>query len=182
MVRVKVQEVKERYSITIPKVICEAMSYKKGDKLMFKWNGNSFELRRETREEAERIKKARKKQWENIEYKEKRLKAMFKGLLKRPTSFEQRIIDLISEYNLPYKYVGDGQIWIVGRNPDFIETNGKKVLIEVYNKFHHPINYEELRTKHFTKYGFKTIFLSEDDLFCNDWKGVCLEKMRGEKP
>ena len=70
--------------------------------------------------------------WQNPEYREKHIKAILSGLFKRPTSFEQKLIDLIKEHNLPFSYVGDGAVIINYVNPDFIGNNGNKQIIEVY--------------------------------------------------
>jgi len=46
-IMVKLQEVKGRHSITVPKVIVDAMSLKKGDDLKFKFNGTHWEIRKD---------------------------------------------------------------------------------------------------------------------------------------
>ena len=119
-----------------------------------------------------------KKVWENPEFKRKMLSILLKSLFKRPTSFEKKIIDLITKYNLPYKYVGNGQVIIDSLNPDFINTDGQKILIESYCKYWHPNNYEEQRIKRFAKYGFKIIFLNDNDLKREDWEQICLNKIQ----
>ena len=129
---------------------------------------------------------AAKKLWQNKEYREQQItrlnseenvKKALKGLFKRPTSFEKKIIDLCKKYNFPYKYVGDGELIICYRNPDFVNVNGQKKLIEPYYSGCHPVNYEESRGGLFAKYGWKTLFLNEKDLCCKDWEQVCLKKI-----
>jgi len=125
-----------------------------------------------------------KKIWEDPILAEELRTSILKGNLKRPTSHEQRIIDLINEHDLQYKYVGNGEVWIGNKNPDFIEINGKKLLIEVYNSYFKGSTkesckqYEKERYQHFAKYGYKTIFLNEFDLFRPDWGEHCLEKLK----
>jgi len=118
------------------------------------------------------VEKKRKEKWYLA------LPKLLKSLRKRPTSYEQKIINLINKYNLPYKYVGNGQIWINKANPDFININHKKIIIETYCKYLHPINYEDKRSKHFIKYGYKSIFLNEDDLIVKNWEKICLKKIK----
>jgi very-short-patch-repair endonuclease len=125
----------------------------------------------------------RKNLWQNSEYRkkvdnEKVKRKRLEGLLKRPTSFEMKIIWLISNYKLPFKYVGNGQEIIGGMNPDFIECNGKKLLIETYCKYWHPKDYEQKRAERFSKYGFKVLFLNDDDFSREDWKEHCLNKIK----
>ena len=119
--------------------------------------------------------------WNNSKNKEQRIKAILKGLFEtRPTSYEKKIIDVINKHNLPYKYVGDGSFLIGYKNPDFINYNGEKIAIEVYNKFHHPEDYEQKRSEHFAKYGWKTIFVNEDEVLSND-ENIILNKInRGD--
>lgn len=108
---------------------------------------------------------------------EESIKKMLKGLMKRPTSFERKIIDLCSKNNLPFKYVGNGEVLIGYKNPDFIETNGRKLLIEVYNNFHHQNDYENKRREHFKKYGYDTIFIGEEEVLADNWEEICLNKI-----
>ena len=82
------------------------------------------------------------------------------ALLTRPTSLEKKMISIINKYSLPYKYVGNGQIWIGGKNPDFIHKTKQK-LIEVGNVYHHQNNYAEKRQTHFAEYGWESyIFIT----------------------
>jgi len=123
-----------------------------------------------------------KRIWQNPDYKERTLKAQSNGMQLKPSSYEKRFISLIEKYNLPFKYIGDRKVWIGGKNPDFIGTNGKKVLIEIYDTEHKRAydkidNYEPNRAKHFAKYGYETIFLNEDVLFTKNWEELCLNKL-----
>jgi len=118
-----------------------------------------------------------KEKMRSPKFKEKWLRNLLKGLLKRPTTFEQKIIELIKEHNLPFKYVGNGKVIICFRNPDFIECNGRKLLIETYYSYWHSKNYEKQRARIFSKYGYKTLFLNENDLLRKNWKEVCLNKI-----
>ena len=82
----------------------------------------------------------------------------------RPTSLERQMIQLIEKHNLPYKYTGDGSFLIGWKNPDFININGEKKLIEVGNVYHHPNGYEKKRRAHFAKYGWESYIFIGDKL------------------
>lgn len=103
---------------------------------------------------------------------------IIKKLMKRPTSYEQKIIDLCKKYNLPFRYVGDGEIIIDHINPDFISYNGRKLIIETYAKYWHPKNYEEIRAKRFAKCDYKVLFLNDNDLSNKNWENICLNKIK----
>jgi len=115
--------------------------------------------------------------WKKEEWREKQIKLILKGLIKRPTSFEQKIIDLCKEYNLPFKYTGNGEIIINYVNPDFVYTGERKMIIETYFSLWHPKNYRLVRRKRLGRCGYKTLFLDEDDLCCKNWKNICLRKI-----
>lgn len=111
-----------------------------------------------------KIREASIRLFKNKEYREKRLSEMLNSLIKRPTSYEKKIISVIKKYNLPYKYVGNGEFWIgsPSQNPDFVNINGEKKLIEVGNVYHHQGDYVEKRKKNYLKYGWKSFFLIQD--------------------
>src|SRR3990167_10792678 len=114
----------------------------------------------------EKIRESGKKLFSNREYREKRLELMLRALLKRPTSLEKRMIDLIQKHNLPYKYTGNGSFWIgyPPKNPDFVNVNGEKKLIEVGNVYHHQGDYIEKRRKHYAQYGWESYIFIKDNL------------------
>ena len=124
------------------------------------------------------ISETSKMHWQDKSFREKVITATLKGLIKRPTSLEKQMIDIIHKYNLPYKYTGDGSFLIGDRkwNPDFVNTNGEKVCIEVANTLviHHKEGYEQRRKEYFAKYGWECIVFSTNKL--NEDK--VLEKLR----
>ncbi|MEM5781948.1 MAG: hypothetical protein QXD43_01990 [Candidatus Aenigmatarchaeota archaeon] len=97
----------------------------------------------------------------------------------KPTRLEKLFIKLIKKYNLPYKYVGNGSFWVKNANPDFINVNGKKEVIEIFGDFwHNPklnkyCNYEHTekgRKLIFKKYGFNCIVIWEKEFNNPNWE------------
>ena len=123
--------------------------------------------------------KVLKKLYKNPEFHDKIMAAQMHS--RKMSSYEQRVLDLIQKYHLPYKFVGNGEVWIGQKNPDFINTNGEKKIIEVYSEYHVGFwkdkDYEVKRSRLFAKYGFQTIFLTEQDLFARDWETICFSKL-----
>lgn len=75
--------------------------------------------------------------------------------------------------NLPFKYTGNGSFWIQNINLDFIDVNGKKIVVEIFGDYWHspllkkdiPYNQTyEGRKKILKKYGWKLIVFWESDL------------------
>jgi hypothetical protein len=102
-----------------------------------------------------------------------------------PTSMtrpEKRFIEeYIKPLKLPIKHVGDGQFWVAGCNPDFLNVNGKKEVYEIFGRAVHTLfhrgryNYtEQGRIFHFAKYGFKCIVIWDDEL---DNRSLVLQKL-----
>ncbi len=105
---------------------------------------------------------------------ERRLQAMWASWESRPPSvLERRIIAIIQRFTLPYRFVGNGQYLIAGLCPDFINTNGDNVVIEVYGRAWHtpdvfkPVPATRLprvRAAIFKEHGFRTIELLEETM------------------
>jgi G:T-mismatch repair DNA endonuclease (very short patch repair protein) len=114
-----------------------------------------------------------KKVWSNIEYKNKVVRACRKANAIRPTKPEQITLELLEQlYPNEWKYVGNGDIVIEGKNPDIINVNGKKAIIEVFGRYWHskehrgecPLLHElELRDL-YNKYGYDLLVVWDMEL------------------
>lgn len=102
--------------------------------------------------------------------------------------------NMCKKNNLHFKYVGDGSLWIGKKgekqlNPDFIEANGQKVIVEVFGDYWHspllrPQMREEMqlnyRKRHYKKYKWHSIFLWESDLKREDAEQFILNILQKE--
>jgi len=97
--------------------------------------------------------------------KEEWLKKMYMSLSLKP-NYSEKILSSILEELFPgdYKFVGDWQIWIGGKNPDFININGQKKIIEFFGHRWHKPEDEEIKKAHFKQYGFDTLIVWGNDL------------------
>lgn len=81
-----------------------------------------------------------------------------KGLNRRPTSTETFLAGMLdSLFPNQYRYVGDGGFWIGGKNPDFVNVNGQKKIIELFGEHWHKPEEEKARSEEFKQYGFSTL-------------------------
>jgi very-short-patch-repair endonuclease len=74
--------------------------------------------------------------------------------------------------------VGYWEFILGGKCPDFLRTDGKKQLIELFGNYWHTVKSRETadeRTAHFKKSGFDTLILWETDL---DSEEQVLERIR----
>ena len=135
--------------------------YLKGRKIT--WGDKISKALKGRKQSQELIEKRRQAIWGKERY-EMQVKAILKGLMKRPTSLEKQMMSIIKKYNLPYKYTGDGSFLVGHKNPDFVNINGEKKLIEVANLQHHDQNYSRERSNYFKKWGWKSYIFRTDKL------------------
>lgn len=86
------------------------------------------------------------------------------GQNRKPNKPEIKLIQLISFYKLPFKYVGDGRFLIEAKCPDFVNVNGKKQVIELYGDYWHKNEDPRNRINLFAEYGFATLVIWEHEL------------------
>jgi len=91
---------------------------------------------------------------------------------KIPNKMEEKLINIIEKHKLPFEYTGNGKIAIGKRNPDFINNNGKKLIIELFGEYwHNPLlnkipysrTYRET-IKYYKKYGYKCLIIWDSEL------------------
>lgn len=91
-----------------------------------------------TPEIREKNRIARRKRWENTETKVADMQAMVMGQHIEPNKSEQRLMALLNEF-FPHEwqFVGDGSFWVGELNPDFIPTDGRKLVIDLFSDYWH---------------------------------------------
>lgn len=154
-----------------------------------------------------RMSEARIKLWANPVFREKmskingetmkrlfsdpnHVKKMQKATAKRPTRPEKVHIEIIKKHLLPIKYTGNGGFIIGKRCPDFIVTNGKKIVIEIFGSaFHSPLfsffkmtyaRTYDTTVKYYKKRGYKCIIFWDRDLLREDAEAFVLATLRKE--
>ena len=112
----------------------------------------------------QKLRESTKKLFLNENY----LKNYQKGCHTKPNKTEQYLSTILSNFN--YEFVGDYQLWIGGKNPDFINRDKNKI-IEFFGWRHEekatgiPNHiHENSRIEHFDKYGYKTLIIWNIDL------------------
>lgn len=92
-----------------------------------------------------------------------------------PTGPELVIQKVTRDCDLPYRYSGDGSVIIGDLNPDFIDVNGSKKVIEVFGDYWHGkkgkrkrivrwSKTEEGRKEIYESYGFECLVIWEHEL------------------
>ena len=142
-----------------------------------------------------------KKLWENLEYRKKMklvgsvtvskmnyllkndenirnkaILARMKAYAIKPNKCEQSLEQILNDlYPSEWKFVGDGEVVIGGFCPDFINCNGKKLIVEFDGDYWHSSEkVKEKDQRKLAKYkelGFNTLVIKENE-FKSDKEGV----------
>lgn len=88
-----------------------------------------------------------------------------KGNNIRPNKSEIKLLDTLNIlYPFEWKYVGNGEVIIAGKCPDFINVNGKKLIIELFGDYWHKNDNPKNREKVFKPFGYRTLVVWEYEL------------------
>jgi len=137
-------------------------------------------------EHREKLSESKKLSWQNPEYVQKQKEA--RNI--KPNILEQKLGEILQQI-LPdeYKYVGDFSLTIGGRNPDFVNVNSQKKIIELFGDYWHEGDDGKERTTLFKQYGYDTLIVWERELYdveslkkrilkFHNWKRRCWEKIK----
>lgn len=125
---------------------------------------------------VEKASNSLRERWKDKEFKMK----MLENHRRRPNNLELNFLEFCKNNNFPFKYVGDGKFWIYGevskkgRNPDFINTELKKVILVGAKYWHSNEEEEKLEMMDYLARGFKVLHIWEDD-FTNNLSLVKLQ-------
>lgn len=122
-------------------------------------SGRPSSVSREKRVQIVRAAHLRGIYWQNPEYVKKQMQS--RGV--RPNKLERRLDALLNkQFPRQFKYVGDGQLIIAGKCPDF--WNGDHKLLELYGNYWHEDKEAEERVKLFKEFGYDTLIIWESEL------------------
>jgi hypothetical protein len=94
-----------------------------------------IELRRRPESFCKLISEIRKRDWQNPEF----VRKVIEGQNRKPTRPERQLIEILNKHFPQFEYNGDFSLGITlgGLIPDFVNTNGKKEVIEVLGDYFH---------------------------------------------
>ena len=119
-----------------------------------------------TEENKRNISKANKLMWANLSEERKNtwIKNNRTSQRQSPTMPEKKMMSILDElYPGEWKFVGDGQVIIDGKCPDFINVNGSKKIIEVFGDYWHRGEDPQDRCDIFKPFGYKTLVVWESE-------------------
>jgi len=106
--------------------------------------------------------------WKDPEYQQE----WAEGMNSKPNEPELQLQSVLdTHFPGEWKYVGDGQFRLGGKNPDFMNVNSKKQVIEIFGVYWHDSDYfpnrptEEELIAHYEEYGFDCLVFWEFDVY-----------------
>lgn len=82
-----------------------------------------------------------------------------------PNKLEKKLLSILENlYPGEWKFVGDGEVVIAGKCPDFINVNGQKKIIELFGDYWHAGENPNNRIEIFRPYGYETLVIWEGEL------------------
>lgn len=113
---------------------------------------------------------ASREKWADPDWKERTLIAQREAMKLRPTAPERHLMEVCEANGFPFRYTGDGGLWISGLNPDFAHLSERK-LIEVFGDYWHgpernPGRYhrEDVRRAIFRRFRYDLLVVWEHEL------------------
>jgi hypothetical protein len=105
-------------------------------------------------------------------FSEEALKKIIKSRHARPNKAENKLATIISKRKLPFSYVGNGEVVIGGKNPDFIHSAGQRKVIELFGIYWHSPLYGKVKptmtyeavVRHYAEYGYECLVLWDTEL------------------
>jgi len=103
--------------------------------------------------------------WANPDWAARRVRKIAEGGHRTPNKAELALRDVLHTFwPGDWHYVGDGSFLIGRLNPDFVNVNGKKQVIELFGEYWHKQKEEARRIKIFAGYGFDTLVVWQTEL------------------
>jgi very-short-patch-repair endonuclease len=105
--------------------------------------------------------KVHKELWKKPEHADK----MWRAFCRRPNNQESECFGYINQ-TVPklFKYVGNGKLNVDGRFPDFVSTDGSKLLIEFNGEHWHKGENTRVLARHYAKQGYRVLFIWSREL------------------
>lgn len=118
-----------------------------------------YSIPRRTKAQANQLK------WQNYDYRISTSRRLHRALNIAPNKMEIKVLNKLDKLAPnEWAFVGNGKFFIESLNPDFVNVDGKKQIIEVFGDFWHrgqdPVN----RIKLFKEYGYDTLVLWEREI------------------
>ena len=129
----------------------------------------------QTLESRLRMSRTQKEHFDDPRHAEMVLKASRTALQRRPNNSELRLQEILNTH-FPglWQFVGDFGFWIGGHNPDFVVSDSRKLVLEMFGVYWHSeyafpnrLTEQEL-VEYYRSHGYDCLVLWEDVVWCDE--------------
>ena len=114
--------------------------------------------KKHTPEHIEKVRQSTLRMWRNPITRDKLINSLLN--MRSPNGHETVMLNLLNEnFGNEWKFVANGQVILGGLCPDFINTNGKKLIVEYFGEYWHKPQDEKFRKKVFSQFGYDTLVI-----------------------
>lgn len=139
-------------------------------KLTANWKGRHHTEETKAKMSANQI--GRNNSFYGKHHSEEAIRKMMLAMNAKPNDSERKLESILNKHwPDEWKYVGDGQVIFDGLNPDFINCNGKKLIIELFGDYwHSPEMTDSWRRSElgrmmvYSQFGYKTLVIWSHEL------------------
>lgn len=116
-------------------------------------------------EHRRKIGEANRRRWRRPGFADKVMMKIAESVSAKPNKAESLLDGILQQY-FPneWKFTGDGKVIIAKKKPDFINCNGRKLIIELFGNYWHTEDDEEKKRQAYQDYGFRVLFVWETEL------------------
>ena len=102
-------------------------------------------------------------QWRDPIKRERLIKSLIE--MRSPNNMELTVLRLLNDnFDNEWQFVGDGQLIIGGLSPDFVNVNGKKLIVEFFGRHWHKPQEEHFKQKVYARFGYRTLVIWSEEL------------------
>ena len=89
-----------------------------------------------------------------------------------PNNAEMQLLGIMTYMQLPYRYTGNAQFILNGKAPDFVHSEGKLKIIELFGERWHRPEEEGERVEEFARSGYQVLVIWQKELRLKNRKNL----------
>jgi len=118
------------------------------------------------------VRNPRKKYGERTVKKTKSVNFWARLARQEPNNVEMQLLGVMTYIQLPYRYTGNAQFILNGKAPDFVHSEGKLKIIELFGERWHRPEEEAERVEEFARSGYQVLVIWQREMRIKNRKNL----------